>query len=87
LTERVRKPSSADNLTVTLAAPPTPTGLSVTGVTASSVSLAWSAAATAASYTLLRSISSGSGYSSLASGISATGFTDTTAAARHNVLL
>jgi len=58
-----------------VAPPLTPTGLTATAGNAQ-VSLAWNASAGATSYTLLRSVSGGS-YSTLASALTSTSYTDT----------
>ena len=60
-----------------VAIPYVPTGLAATPG-ASEVSLVWTASQSAASYSVLRSTTSGSGFVSIASGLTATSYTDTT---------
>lgn len=56
-------------------APPAPTNLIASAVN-SQVSLTWTASANADNYTVLRSATSGSGYVSVASGLTSTSYTD-----------
>src|SRR5204862_1743367 len=56
-----------------------PTGLSAATSGGNSVSLTWTAAAGATSYTVRRSITSGSGYANVATGVVAALYTDVTA--------
>ncbi|MDE1175728.1 MAG: cellulase family glycosylhydrolase [Edaphobacter sp.] len=58
-------------------APPAPTGLSATPISATSISLAWNSSSTATSYNVLRSTTSGGPYSSVSSGLATTSFIDT----------
>ena len=70
--------ASAGTLSVVLGAPAAPTGLTASG-TDGQVALAWNASTGATAYTVLRSITSGSGYQPVVSGTtSATSFIDTT---------
>lgn len=70
--------ASSGTLSVTVTAPPAaPTGVSASSATGS-VSLSWTASAGATSYTVKRSLSSGSGYAVLASGLTSTTYVDTT---------
>jgi autotransporter-associated beta strand protein len=71
--------STAANLAVYLALAP-PTGLTATLVNGE-ITLHWNAVAGATSYTLLRSRSSTDGFTSLASGVTGTSYTDTGAVA------
>jgi autotransporter-associated beta strand protein len=64
-------------LTIPVPPPSAPTGLSAAGADGS-VSLSWTASGGATSYTVKRSVSSGSGFAILASGLSDVSFTDTT---------
>jgi hypothetical protein len=57
--------------------PSTPTNLTATAGSAQ-VSLSWTASAGATSYTVLRATTSGGPYSSVATGVTATSYTDTT---------
>jgi fibronectin type 3 domain-containing protein len=57
--------------------PPAPTGLTATtGVSSGQIALKWNAAATATSYTVKRSRFNGGPFSTVASGVTATAFTD-----------
>lgn len=60
----------------TTTAPSVPTGLSATAGNAQ-VSLSWTASSGASSYNVLRSTTSGSGYASIASGVTTTSYTNT----------
>ncbi|MCW1923413.1 DNRLRE domain-containing protein [Luteolibacter arcticus] len=60
--------------------PATPSGLNVTAVLPSRVDLAWIPSAGAASYQVKRSTTSGSGYTTIASGVTPASFSDTTVA-------
>jgi hypothetical protein len=57
--------------------PAAPTNLNATAVSPSQVTLTWTAAAGATSYTVMRSTTGGSGHTTIASGVTATGFSDT----------
>jgi hypothetical protein len=61
----------------TVTAPATPTGLTVTGVTSTSVSLSWSPVSTATSYAVQRATGTGSPVQ-IASGLTSTTYTDST---------
>jgi subtilisin family serine protease len=65
-----RAPASAS------AAPPAPTGLTATAGNAQ-VSLSWTASAGATSYNVLRSTTSGTGFTSVATGLTTTSFVNT----------
>jgi autotransporter-associated beta strand protein len=68
---------SGGTLSATLVAPPAaPTGLTVTMGDGTAM-LNWTAASGATSYTVLRSQTSGSGYAPIATGVTATNYTDT----------
>ncbi|MES2920761.1 MAG: rhamnogalacturonan lyase B N-terminal domain-containing protein [Verrucomicrobiota bacterium] len=66
---------SADVSATPVAPPPAPASLTATGGNAQ-VALSWNATAGAASYTVKRSLTSGSGYATLTT-VAATGYTDT----------
>jgi fibronectin type 3 domain-containing protein len=69
--------SSANSTQVNaLTAPASPTGLAATADNAQ-VSLLWNSTTGAATYNVLRSTMSGSGYASVASGVTGTSYTDT----------
>jgi fibronectin type 3 domain-containing protein len=69
--------SSANSSQVNaLTAPAAPTGLAATADNAQ-VSLLWNASTGAATYNVLRSTTSGSGYASVATGVTGTSYTDT----------
>jgi fibronectin type 3 domain-containing protein len=57
--------------------PTSPTGLTAKAVSASSVSLTWTAGANATSHTVRRALTSGGPYATLATGVTATTFADT----------
>lgn len=61
-------------------APAFPTGLSATAISVTQISLAWNAVAGATSYNVKRSLTSGGNYTTIATGVTATNFTDTGAA-------
>ena len=63
-------------ITVTNASPPTPTGLTATAGNAQ-VSLSWTASFGATSYNVYRSTTSGGPYTTIATNITTTGYTDT----------
>ncbi len=58
-------------------APVFPTGLSATAISVTQVNLAWNVAAGATSYNVKRSPASGGPYTTIATGVTAAGFTDT----------
>jgi subtilisin family serine protease len=63
--------------------PPAPTGLSASaGPGAKKITLTWSAAAGASSYTVLRSSTRGGPYAAIASGVAATTYTNTSVSSR-----
>ncbi|HLP78711.1 MAG TPA: LamG-like jellyroll fold domain-containing protein, partial [Candidatus Paceibacterota bacterium] len=57
--------------------PSEPTGLSATAVSSSQINLAWTAVSGAASYNVKRSSASGTGYTTVVSGVTATSYSDT----------
>ncbi len=57
---------------------PAPTGLTVTAVSSSQVDLAWTASAGATSYLVRRAYNSGGPYTTIASGVTNTSYSDTT---------
>jgi cellulose 1,4-beta-cellobiosidase len=57
--------------------PAAPAGLSAAAASTSQINLSWSASTGAASYTVKRSATSGSGYTAVATGVTATSFEDT----------
>jgi len=63
-------------LTVNAVVPSTPTGLTATGTTTSSISLSWNAVSGATSYKVYRSTSLTGTYSQIASGLTSTTYTD-----------
>lgn len=65
-----------DQISLVASAPPAPTGLTATAGNAQ-VALNWSTASGATSYNVKRSTTGGSGYATIASGITATSYTDT----------
>ncbi|MGA2053637.1 MAG: autotransporter-associated beta strand repeat-containing protein, partial [Opitutales bacterium] len=72
--------ATAHQITVTVFGPaPAPGNLTATAGNGN-VTLTWSAAAGAGNYSILRSTTSGSGYTTLATGVTATTFKDTSAA-------
>lgn len=73
--------SSEAQATTQSGVPAAPTGLTATASSSSQIALSWSASTGATSYTVLRSLNSGSGYSTVASGITATGYNDSSLAA------
>jgi fibronectin type 3 domain-containing protein len=62
--------------------PNTPTGLAATAVSANRIDLAWNAVNGAYSYTLMRSTTSGGPYTTLATGVLPTSFSDTSVSPR-----
>ncbi|MEO7101160.1 MAG: LamG-like jellyroll fold domain-containing protein [Luteolibacter sp.] len=60
-----------------LTIPAAPAGLSATAASTSQINLSWSTSTGAASYTVKRSTTSGSGYTSVATGVTTTSYTDT----------
>jgi hypothetical protein len=60
--------------------PSPPTGLGGAAVADGQIALSWNASLGATSYNVLRSTTSGSGYSTLATGVTGTSYTDNTAA-------
>jgi fibronectin type 3 domain-containing protein/regulation of enolase protein 1 (concanavalin A-like superfamily) len=69
--------SSANSTQVNaITAPAAPTGLTATADNAQ-ISLLWNSSAGAATYTVLRSTTSGSGYTTVATGVTGTSYTDT----------
>ncbi len=73
-------PATSEGTLTPIAVPSAPTALAATGGT-SNVGLTWTAASGSGTitYNILRSTTSGSGYSSLATGVSATSYSDLTA--------
>jgi hypothetical protein len=71
--------STPITLTVTAsgAAPAAPTGLTATTVSSSQINLSWSASSGASTYNVLRAITSGGSYTTIATGVSATSYSDT----------
>lgn len=67
--------SSSLGITIVESAPAAPTGVTATGGTPV-VNLSWSAAPRATSYNVKRSTSSGSGYQTLVTGVTATNYSD-----------
>lgn len=63
---------------VNAAAPAQPASLTVTASAPKNIRLTWNASTGAASYNVKRSAASGSGYTTIATGVTATSFTDTT---------
>jgi len=61
-------------------APVFPAGLSATAISATQISLTWNAVAGATSYSVKRSTTSGGSYTPIATGVTATNYTDTVAA-------
>jgi endoglucanase len=61
-------------------APVFPTGLSATAASATQINLIWNAVAGATSYNVKRSTTSGGSYTPIATGVTATNYTDTVAA-------
>jgi chitodextrinase len=62
-------------------APAAPTGLTATTASSSQINLSWAASSGATSYNVLRSTTSGSGYTSIATGVTAASFSNTGLAA------
>lgn len=60
------------------AAPSQPTALTVPAASSKNIQLTWTASTGAASYNIKRSTTNGSGYTTIASGITAASYTDTT---------
>ncbi len=72
----VESVNSSEASATTMAPPPAPSGLTATGGDAQ-VALTWAASPGAASYQIKRSPTSGGFYAIVASGVTATGYTDT----------
>jgi Fibronectin type 3 domain-containing protein len=75
--------SSVSVTTSYLAKPSAPTGLTVTSHTSSAVALGWTASDTAASYNVYRSLDNVT-YTTLATGVTATAYTDSTVSSMTN---
>jgi fibronectin type 3 domain-containing protein len=56
--------------------PPAPTGLTATAVSSSQINLSWTASSGATSYNIKRATVSGGPYTTIATGVTATGFSD-----------
>jgi fibronectin type 3 domain-containing protein len=69
--------AGATTITVSSPTPPTPTGLSAAAVSACQINLTWSPSSGATSYNVKRGTASGGPYTTIASGVTGTGYNDT----------
>jgi hypothetical protein len=69
--------SSEKSATTLVAIPPAPTGLTATAVSSSQINLSWSASTGATSYNVKQATVSGGPYTTIASGVTATNYSNT----------